>query len=164
MKNLSCIFLTGIVLGLSGCGDALGDWISSIGCGDNIRTQVTRVYGEMNSVRTGVELCLYEGRDTLGQGAEQCSFVEIGCSTLISDTMGKQDGFAVCPANTGTPQISSAPRLTKTSAITATFGNKAASALHGKTLTMTRSEDGFWVCSSALLAEYAEYAPRGCEK
>ncbi|MDR1849381.1 MAG: pilin, partial [Zoogloeaceae bacterium] len=86
--------------------------------------------------------------------------LDYSCSTLINGTMGKQDGSASCLANTGVPQVSTAPNLTGASAVTATFSNQAAAVLQGKSMIMTHNKDGSWACSTTLPAGYA---PRGCE-
>lgn len=117
------------------------------------RSQVNRVMSESGSVRTSVEDCILNGRLTLGSGAGECKVGATG-SNLV--TGAAQDGTTL-PANTGVPQVTSP--LTETSTIVATFGNNAAAAINGSTLTWTRTANGTWSCSTNVPVEYI---PNGC--
>jgi len=125
------------------------------------RTQVTRAYGELNTVRTSVELCLNEGRTGLGTPTSPTNCV-LGytCSTIVSG-LTKQDDGTNCPAGMGVPQISgNAAGMTSVAVLVTTFGNSAHTVLSGKTLTMTR-QAGSWICGNpAGIA--AKYLPKGC--
>jgi type IV pilus assembly protein PilA len=125
-----------------------------------VRTQVTRVYGETNTVRTEIELCLNEGRTVIGSLAGQCA-PGYSCSTLMTGsyptTLGK-----FCPTAMGVPLVGTGSAITAGSAIVTTFGNSAHAVLSGKKLTMQRDAGtGSWLCKlDASVAE--KYLPKGC--
>jgi type IV pilus assembly protein PilA len=120
------------------------------------RTQVTRVYGEMNNLRSGIEICLNQGHLALGSSPAACH-LSYGCSTL---TMGaKQDSSSgVCPSGTGVPQLS-VPLSTNMS-ITTTFGATAHSKLVTRTLIMRRHGNGSWVCAGGTV--HGKFLPPDC--
>jgi type IV pilus assembly protein PilA len=113
------------------------------------KTQTNRVYGEANAVRTAVEICILEGRLTLGQNAGQCAVGYTG-SNLVTGT--KQDGSAAAPAGTGVPQLTSP--LTSVTTITSTFGNRAGAVITGKNLILSRDAGGSWTCTSSVDAKF----------
>ncbi|MCL2020587.1 MAG: pilin [Betaproteobacteria bacterium] len=122
-----------------------------------IRTQVTRAYGELNTVRTGVEVCLNEGRTGLGNSAavNNC-FLGYTCSTIVLGATRQDDGTA-CPPNMGVPQIDA---LRSNTILTTTFGNAAHTMLTGTTLNMARQSSGSYVCGSTGIQ--AKHLPKGC--
>ena len=105
------------------------------------RSQVARVMSETGTLRTSVEECILTGRTTVGDAAGNC---DVGATT--SDLM--EGGEPTIPTT-----------LTETTTIAAEFGNNAAVALDGATLTWTRDEDGGWSCSTTV---DANYVPNGC--
>ncbi|MBD3618292.1 MAG: pilin [Chromatiales bacterium] len=117
------------------------------------RAQVNRVMAEAGAVRTSVEDCILNGRLVIGTAAGQCDPGATGSNLL---TGASQTGIAL-PAGTGVPQVTDP--LTATSTIVATFGNNAAAALQGSTLTWTRTTDGTWACTTTVPAKYV---PNGC--
>ena len=121
------------------------------------QTQATRVFGEMNSVRSSLEICLSEGFLTPGTGIDQCRLIYT-CSTLISGE--KHPAFGTCPANTGVPQVSEP--LNSNLTITATFGHTAHPALSApgnNQLTISRQNDGTWRCVGTIPKNLK---PKGC--
>jgi type IV pilus assembly protein PilA len=123
------------------------------------RSQATRVFGEMNSVRTSIEICINEGRLGLGQDAGECS-IGYTCSNMV--TGAKQDDSAACGAGVGVPQIGHTSPLNATETITATFGNQAAAILQSKTLVLKRSSDGTWQCDASASTIENKYKPVSC--
>lgn len=112
------------------------------------KSQVSRAMSESGSVRTSIEECILDGRTVVGDGAGECDPGATGSNIL---TGASQTTYAA-PAGTGVPQVTDP--LTATSTITATFGNDAAVAIAGSTLTWTRSADGSWVCSTTVAEKY----------
>ena len=84
------------------------------------KMQVSRVMIEVGELRIGVEICLHEGRTTLGELSHECD-LGINPSTLIAD-----NGFA---------SISSGKELYLDSSITAVFNDNASSVIRNKTLS-----------------------------
>jgi type IV pilus assembly protein PilA len=116
------------------------------------KSQVSRAMGEAGAVKTAIEVCLLEGKTSLGLTATDCDPQATGSSILTGATQG-----AAIPASTGVPQVSSP--LTSGATITATFGNKAATDLKTKTVVWTRTAAGSWGCTSTVAANYK---PAGC--
>jgi len=119
-----------------------------------IKSQLTRAMGEAGGIKTNVDTCLQDGNLTLGNAANQCAILATGSSILAG---ASQNPAIVLPANTGVPQVTDP--LTQTQTIVATFGNGAAAALQGQTLTWTRAAAGSWTCATTAPARFA---PRGC--
>jgi len=120
-----------------------------------IKSQVTRAMGEAGGIKTNVDTCLLDGKLDLGNGVDQCAITATGSSIL---TGASQNPSIVLPANTGVPQVTD--RLTAGQTIVASFGNGAATALTGVTLTWTRdANSGSWTCATTASARFA---PRGC--
>jgi type IV pilus assembly protein PilA len=122
-----------------------------------VRSQVTRAMGEATYVRNVVELCVVEGKTTIGIAPGQCDPQAPGSSILTGDSQGEPlpSGF-----KGGVPQaeIGALPALTT---ITARFGNGAALALHdGPRIVWTRDASGSWTCTSPQVIE--AYKPSGC--
>lgn len=120
-----------------------------------MRTQVSRVMSEVNSVRLHVEQCLADGRLELGTTSSKCdplpplSNLMTGGNTYL--------GAAPQPAGTGAPTITSP--LTVTTVLTAKFGNNAHPSLSGKELRWSRNNLGSWSCVTDV-EEGAK--PAGC--
>jgi type IV pilus assembly protein PilA len=119
------------------------------------KTQASRVYGEANSVRTTVELCILEGRTTLGSLDTQCD-PGYTASNLVVGT--DASGIRTAPTGTGFPQVALVSGGTGT--ITSTFGNKASSILATKKITLDRDADGTWVCKTDIAQ--AKHRPGSC--
>ena len=128
-----------------------------------VRTQVTRVYGETNSVRTSIEVCINDGRTSLGTLNGQCN-PGYTCSTLLTGT--KQVGTDNCAAtNSGVPQVKPTTGMgSSETTLTSSFGNSAHGMLKGgggKKIVMTRSTSGDWKCQTSV---DAKFRPAGCEQ
>ncbi|WP_037586541.1 pilin [Stenoxybacter acetivorans] len=119
------------------------------------RSQVTRVMGESAQVRTAVELCILDGRLTLGTAAGACDPGATGSNLMVSG--GQSPTGEALPAGTGTPVITNP--LTSTTTVVATFGGNAAANIAGQALTWTRTANGTWTCTTTVAANFA---PTGC--
>jgi type IV pilus assembly protein PilA len=126
------------------------------------KTQATRVFGEVNSVRTSIELCILEGRVDIGDGKDECDPSYTG-SNLVSGARPAAFGGNL-PAGLGVPQVAD-PLLVSGDIITATFGHKAALVLKGSTLTLSRTKRGDWLCQAAgtgFTGDNEKYIPGSC--
>ncbi|MDR0737319.1 MAG: pilin [Zoogloeaceae bacterium] len=125
------------------------------------KTQATRVYGEANAVRTAIELCILEGRTTLGPGRNECDPGYTG-SNLVS---GPRAFGTALPAGLGVPQMP-AVLVNSGDLITSTFGNKASLVLAGSQITLRRSQEGDWTChvsGSGFTGNNEKYIPGSCQ-
>ena len=114
------------------------------------KSQVSRVMGETGSLRTSVELCILEGRNN----ATDCELGATASNLLKGAVTG--EGTTATTAPSGLPEVT----FTKDKeTIVATFGNGAAAAISGETLTWTRSTKGSWTCATTV---DNKYAPSGC--
>jgi len=135
------------------------------------RSQVSRVMAETGGMKTLVEDCLNSGKGTIGDATSDSTkcdpAVGVAQSNLISTTSGAKQGSSPDPASgTGYPQVAitgtGTPAVpTGAATITATFGNSAAAAISGKTITWTRSTTGGWTCGTNV---DGKFAPTGCPK
>lgn len=107
------------------------------------KSQVQRVVSESGAIKTAIEACVLEGKTAIGDAAGQCDPQATG-STLVQ---GGPQTTIVLPPNTGVPQVTN-PLTGNNDTITATFGNSAAVALAGQTITWTRAQDGTWTCQA----------------
>jgi type IV pilus assembly protein PilA len=121
------------------------------------KSAATRTMEESATLKGIVEMCLLEGRSTVGAGDGQCDPQAVGSTLLTGDTQGA----VPVAAGSGVPQVA-IDAGTSEATITAMFGNRAVAILTqagANTLTWTRSADGAWVCSSTL---EMRYKPNGC--
>lgn len=113
------------------------------------KSQVSRVMGEVGSLRTAAETCL-----TDNSAVADCKWGFTG-SNLLGAATTILTGYGLTADFTGAGGV----------VLEATFGGKAASAVTGKKLTWTRNADthetapGQWVCATDA---DAKYAPSGC--
>ena len=122
------------------------------------RSQVSRVMGEVSSLRAAIEECLGNARNTLntGNAATDCD-PGAGGSTLLDDTTGGNTAPGISlPTGTGVPTLGSLTADPVT--LTATFGNKASSMVAGRTLTWSYSTAG-WACTTTVTERFK---PAGC--
>lgn len=100
-----------------------------------MRSQLTRAFGEINSLRAAVEVCESDG--ALGDG---CSFDTVSSSLYLVQ-----------------PTVSFRP-----STITADFSNHVVERLRGGSIAMRR-ENGNWVCTMTFPKDVPNYViPQGC--
>ena len=118
------------------------------------RSQVTRVVSEINSLRSGAEAAILQGRTIVsnanpGDGEEDLGWTE---SNLV-DGDGK-DQVDVADGGEATPTIS------------VTLGGDAGANVEGVTISLTRAADGSWSCGMTDGNTDAgwkdSYAPTAC--
>ncbi len=117
-----------------------------------ISAQVTRVMYEASNLRSNVEICILNGKTTIGTTASECNPQATG-STLLN---GMSQIGIVLPTGTGVPQVAN---LGANATITATFGNSANTSITAQTLTWSRNSDGIWSCTTTV---NTRYKPLGC--
>ena len=108
------------------------------------RSQVTRVYGEISTLRTAVE-------DRLTQGASISNASELGFtnSNLV---------------NSGKPTVTAFTNGVGT--VTATLGGNATAALTGTKIILSRATSGEWTCTivPAGTGYKNKFTPAACKK
>ena len=120
------------------------------------KSQVTRVVGELGTLRTLVDLCLTDGNE--------CTFNVPGSSLLgAAGEVGQMPTGGDTDAAGLTQPTLEFDMETGAGTIEGTFGASSAGALTGKTITWTRAADadgGSWSCSAGEIL--AKFAPAGC--
>ncbi len=122
------------------------------------KSQVTRAMGEASYVKNVVELCVIEGKTSIGVGIGQCNPQAPGSSILIGPAQGDP-----IPLNTGVPLVAPPVALGTTPSVTATFGNYALDVLQtapAGQVIWTRGTNGTWTCSSPNVS--VKFKPTGC--
>ena len=109
------------------------------------KSQVSRVMGEVASLRTAAEMCLMEGK-----AASACEWGWSGSDLLLGAATADHSiqGSGLKVGFSGTEAL-----------IEAKFGQNASAALSGKALTWTRNTDGKWTCNTDV---DDKYKPAGC--
>lgn len=119
------------------------------------KAQVTRVVGELGSLRTLVDLCLTDGKE--------CNFNIPGSSMLGADPVeGDVPVGGAVVAGLQQPTLSFVS-ATGAGTIKGKFGASSAGAVKGKTITWTRAADtngGSWSCDAGAID--TKFAPSGC--
>lgn len=118
------------------------------------KSQVSRVMGELGSLRTIIETCLLEGKTDSTTPACEVGF---NGSNLLGEGTGESGG-GEAGAIDGFEVVFGEDDADTT--ITGTFGGNAASIIVGDTLTWTRTSDAVWSCSTTV---DEKFAPAGCE-
>jgi len=112
------------------------------------KSQVSRVMGEVGSLRTPIETCLMNGT---AASACDLGWTESNLLGAMAEVTTDQTGLVVKYDITNGQ-----------ASMVATFGGEASSALRtdgSNTLTWARTTDGVWSCSSTV---DSAYAPAGC--
>jgi len=106
-------------------------------------SQVSRVMGEVGSLRTAVENCLMQGvSDT------NCDYGWSRSNLLLGQNLQGTSGEGLVSSVSGTNVT-----------LVASFGNNASAALSGDKLQWARQSSGTWFCETT--ADQA-YVPTGC--
>ncbi|MFO1391445.1 MAG: pilin [Agitococcus sp.] len=101
------------------------------------KSQVSRVMGELGALKTAVEACVLDGKDTTA-----CTS---SWGATSSNLLGTQATLTINADGSAT--------------IIGAFGGNAAADIKTKTLTWTRNLAGTWSCATTAAAKYA---PTGC--
>jgi type IV pilus assembly protein PilA len=121
------------------------------------RSQVTRVMGEASYVKNIVEICVSDGKTSIGTANGDCNPQAPGSNLLNGLTQSDP-----IPINTGVPRIAP-PTIGITPTVTATFGYSAAAILQNAPVGQviwTRGTNGSWICSSPNVSP--QFKPVGC--
>ena len=106
------------------------------------KSQVSRVMSELGGIKTAVETCLLEGKD-------DTTCVTGATASNLLGAAAAANGLPTIEINLGA----------STAAISAEFGNNAASTLHEKGLSWNRDANGTWTCGTDV---DAKFKPTGC--
>jgi len=101
------------------------------------KSQVSRVMGELGALKTAVEACVLDGKDT-----NTCT---ASWGATSSNLLGTQAALVINADGSAT--------------ITGIFGGNAAADIKTKNLVWSRTNTGTWTCSTAVAAKYK---PTGC--
>ena len=101
------------------------------------KSQVSRVMGELGSLKTAVEACVLDGK-TDAQCTESWGATD-------SNLLGTQAALVINADGSAT--------------ITGIFGGNAAADIKTKNLVWSRTTTGTWSCATTAVAKYA---PTGC--
>ena len=115
------------------------------------RSQVSRVMGETSAVKTAVETCLLDGLAAADCNIGWTKSNLLGVATTTNESTEEKTGQ--------TGLTITYPTSGGAASIQATFGGNAATAINGKTLTWSRSEEGSWTCATTV---DKKFAPAGC--
>jgi len=110
------------------------------------KSQVTRVVGEVGSLKTAAETLVLEGK------------------TITNANLGWSESNLV--DGTGDAQITVTNGDASNPTIAAKLGGDAATAVTGAIITYSRGNDGSWTCATTASSDGgwdASYAPKGCE-
>lgn len=127
------------------------------------RTQVQRVVSESSAIRPAIELCLLNGRLSVGNPASagNCDPQALGSSLQVTSGNAAPSIASTWAAEgTGVPEVALSSAASST--VTATFGNLAGLPLKNGpgTVTWSRSPDGTWSCRAANIEP--KYATAAC--
>lgn len=121
------------------------------------KSQVSRVMGEMASLRTIVEECISDGKLTIQNGpsavATVCSVGFAGSNLLGSSTC------AACGGAGLTIIMPTAPN--ERGSVVATFNGNASAAIKGVPLGWYRGLNGGWTCGTDV---QLKFKPSGCAR
>ena len=108
------------------------------------RSQVTRVYGELSALKTGIEAELTQSSSVPANSPASLGFTN---STLLVNGVPTNTNFA---NGAGT--------------IVGTLGGSANPSVSGATITLSRAATGVWTCTigSRPTGWKAKFVPRGC--
>ena len=123
------------------------------------RSQVTRVVGEVNALKTSIEDALQRGAEIVDGYSDDIANNEIALaydstkSNLLDSSAGT-NGITITSGDTATPTIE------------ATLGGQASAAVTGAIVEISRDAQGRWTCivdPSGVSAGWKDsYAPAGC--
>lgn len=120
------------------------------------RSQVTRVVSEVNSLRSGAEAAILQGR-TIISGTPSA-----GATPLEEDLGWTQSNLV---SGTGKAQVSITGGDTDEPTIAVTLGGDAGANVSGAVITLRRAATGSWSCAITASTSGGwkdSYAPTGC--
>lgn len=125
------------------------------------RTQVTRVVGEVNDLKTNIEDAIQRGAtiitgytDDLTKTPNQIAIGYDSTKSNLVDPAYGTNGVTITNGSTATPTIS------------VQLGGQASAAVKGAQVTISRTAAGIWSCTilntAGIAGWKASYAPAGC--
>lgn len=127
------------------------------------KSQVSRVMGELSSIKTTVETCILDGKTKVENNPATYEGLS---ATLQAETclLGATTSNLLGAAATATQvypglKVTIPTVATEKGVIEGKFGNSAATSLKTKTLTWTRDVNGSWACATTV---DAKFKPAGC--
>ncbi len=129
------------------------------------KSQVTRVMGELSSIKTTLETCVLEGKTALVNTqaafdalppADQPVTCLLGAtaSNLLGATLAVEEDDLVPGLLVGMPVANG-----DTGYVSGAFGTSAAATLKEAVLTWTRDANGTWTCNTGV---EQKFVPTGC--
>nr|WP_091852549.1 pilin [Marinobacter segnicrescens] len=115
------------------------------------KSQVSRVMGEVGSLRTAVEMCMMESK------SEADCAADLGWSN--SDLLGATEVNTVDGVDGGLTLEFVGTEAT----LLATFGNNASAAIATHQLAWVRNANGAWSCGTDFGTDKDKYKPSGCD-
>ena len=121
------------------------------------KSQVSRVMGELSSIKTTVEACILEGKTVPVATNDDVTDVATDCvlGVTASNLLGADEGETIYDGLT----VLMPATAEDVGNIIGTFNNSAATAIKTQTLTWERDVEGSWTCSTSV---EAKFAPAGC--
>ena len=120
------------------------------------RSQVTRAYGEMASLKTGIEQALVDGKTGSLDGSATADTLAGATNSSLLD-QGTNNGTPVINYTTGTAVTT----------VTGVMNGDASAAIKGSTIVLTRDAQGGWTCSITpgnTNTWKDSFLPGGCSK
>jgi len=118
------------------------------------RSQVTRVVSELNSLRSGAEAAILQGREIVSDDAPGVGEEDLGWTT------------SNLVAGTGKAQVDVQDGDTATPTVSVDLGGDAGANVAGVTITLSRNANGAWTCGmtggTAAQGWKNSYAPTAC--
>ena len=118
------------------------------------KSQVSRVMGELSSIKTTVETCILEGKTAVTNDSTEEDKDTCFLGATVSNLLGA-DGTEIYKGLTVKLPADAKSQGT----IVGTFGNSAATAIKEKELTWYRSAEGSWTCGTTV---ESKFRPAGC--
>ena len=127
------------------------------------KSQVSRVMGELSSIKTTVETCILEGKtDVIKTQAEYDALTtaaEKATACLIGATTSNMLGAATAEEVYTGLKVQLPTTAAELGLVSGQFGTSAATTLKTKTLNWTRDINGSWSCATSV---EEKFVPSGC--
>ena len=126
------------------------------------KSQVSRVMGELSSVKTAMESCILEGKTKIVN--TQAAFDALGATDkqtacLLGATTSTLLGASVEEEAYAGLTVSLPIANGDTGFVSGQFGNSAAATLKASVLTWSRDVNGTWTCATGV---EEKFVPNGC--
>ncbi len=128
------------------------------------KSQVSRVMGELSSVKTTIETCILEGKESIVN--TQTAYDDLGDADkpkacLLGATTSNLLGADASVSEEVYTGLTVGLPIAKgeTGYVSGQFGNSAAATLKQSVLTWSRDENGSWSCATGV---EEKFVPAGC--